>query len=226
MNCLEFRRRLRDHPSVQDVEVQSHKRECARCAAFAVELAALEERLGQAIRLPVPPGMAERLGLDHILRRARRRQQFAIAATLSAMALGGVLAVSMIWPSSLEAVVVEHIENEPQHLIERRVVSVAELRELLQMVGVSLRGELGDIRYAGLCKMRRGLGAHLVVAGRHGPVTLLVMPHETSDGARSVRRGGLRGVIVPAGNGSVAIVGVPDEPLEVIQERVSAALGA
>jgi hypothetical protein len=96
----------------------------------------------------------------------------------------------------------------------------------MQTIGVTLRGDLGEVHYAGLCKMRRGLGAHLVLAGDHGPVTLLVMPEEAAGSSRSVSRGPWRGVILPVGAGSVAIVGPPNEPLEAIGERVGAVFGA
>jgi hypothetical protein len=226
MDCLEFRRRLRDDPTAVDAAFLLHKRECVRCAAFAGELAALEEQLVRALRLPVPDGLAERLGLDQSLRRAWRRRRYAIAASLAVLALGGALALGVLWPRPLEVVVIDHVENEPYHLVKRHDVPVADLREIMRTIGVTVRGDLGEIRYAGLCKMRRGLGAHVVIAGHHGPVTLLVMPGETIVRPQAIRRGGLQGIIIPAGDVGIAIVGAPNEPFEAIGERVGAALWA
>ncbi len=61
---------------------------------------------------------------------------------------------------------------------------------------------------------------HLVIQGERGPVTILLMPEEKVSGAQLFGDDVIQGVILPVGNGSIAIVGGAGERLDEIQERV------
>jgi hypothetical protein len=68
-----------------------------------------------------------------------------------------------------------------------------------------------EVRYAGVCDIRRRPGAHLVLAGERGPVTVLLMPDERVSQRTAARRRP-EGVILPVDGGSLAIVGSRGEP--------------
>ena len=78
----------------------------------------------------------------------------------------------------------------------------------------------GLITYAQSCKVNGRDVPHLVIQGERGPVTLLLMPHEMVDGPQSVTGESVNGVILPVGDGSIAIFGGRDEPLERIEKKV------
>ena len=61
---------------------------------------------------------------------------------------------------------------------------------------------------------------HLVIQGEKGPVTLLLMPDEKIDMAELIEGDNVNGVILPVGDGSIAIIGERDEDLALIEERV------
>ena len=61
---------------------------------------------------------------------------------------------------------------------------------------------------------------HLVIQGKSGPVTVLLMPDEMVDGAQQIEGESINGVILPVGSGSIAIIGEEDERLDTIQESV------
>jgi hypothetical protein len=61
---------------------------------------------------------------------------------------------------------------------------------------------------------------HLVIQGEHGPVTILLMPDEYIAEAVSIDGENIKGVILPIGKGSIAIIGDSEERLDKIQEKV------
>ena len=56
--------------------------------------------------------------------------------------------------------------------------------------------------------------------GQYGQVTILLMPDEHVAEAMPIDGEYLKGVILPVGRGSIAIVGDRDEPLESIKKNV------
>jgi hypothetical protein len=84
---------------------------------------------------------------------------------------------------------------------------------------------VGDVTYAALCPFRGRTVAHFVVRGENGPVTVLLLPHVEVDGPTPIDEEGYSGTLVPMQEGgSIAVVGEPGEPLELIRDRVAAAV--
>ena len=85
---------------------------------------------------------------------------------------------------------------------------------------------LGLLSYAQSCLVRGEWIPHLVVQGERGPIMLLLLPHErvTEPVPLELPEEGFSGVIVPLGEGSVAVMGEEGEPLELIRERLAAAV--
>jgi hypothetical protein len=65
---------------------------------------------------------------------------------------------------------------------------------------------------------------HLVVQTDGGPVTVMVLRNETLDAPVSFNEDGYSGRIVPAGPGSIAVIGSGETDLEQVAERVTAAV--
>jgi hypothetical protein len=56
--------------------------------------------------------------------------------------------------------------------------------------------------------------------GEYGPVTILLMPDENIAEATPLAGENVKGVILPVGKGSIAIIGSREELLEPIQKNV------
>jgi hypothetical protein len=126
--------------------------------------------------------------------------------------------------TSLEQDVIAHIAGERDHLAAHGPVPDNAVTAMLTTIGVEARQPLTDVRYAGICPIRHQPSGHLVLAGTHGPVTVLLMPHETIRQRLPIATAEFRGVILPVGDGSVAIVGAPGETLETIEQQLDRAL--
>lgn len=191
---------------------------------------ALDLKIAKALQIDVPelqmPDLPDIDAADVTPLPVRKRSKapiwFALAATV-VLATSISLRMSGLFESydSLADEVLAHIDHEPYAL---RVTDVAVSDErLARAVPASLatyqRGE-SLITYAQPCVINGNSVPHLVVQGQTGPVTILLMPNEQVAEATVVENAGLKGVILPVGEGSIAIVGPRDEPLEAIKTNV------
>ena len=174
--------------------------------------------------LTVPSTLSARLVLNQAIHSSRPWRRFAVAATFL-LTLG--LATGLWWSAqrvSLEESILAHVLDERDLLAMRGSVPTTDVTSILRTVGVVLRKEVGEVHYAGVCQIRQHAGGHLVVPGRHGPVTVLLLPKEPVTSRRTVAAHGFHGVIVPVGHGSMAIIGEPGEEIGHIEQRLQAAL--
>jgi hypothetical protein len=223
IDCREFRRRLLIDPYDPDPRLRRHREQCAACDRAANEALAFEAALRRALSVSPPRGLANRIKAAAGRHRPARPGAGAAAVALLALAVWVGVGVFPTEPE-LSTVVARHIEAEEEHLHARHAVGPSQLADLLAPLGGELTGRLGQVHFAELCVIRDARGAHLVVKGRRGPVTVLFMPGESPGRARSVSTGRLRGMIVPTAYGSLAVVGEPGEPIREWAEEAQRAV--
>jgi hypothetical protein len=197
------------------------------------KLKALELRIARALQIDVPPlVMPELPDIDDnvatlpVRRRSKAPVWFAVAATV-VLGLSIALRMSPVFHDyeSLADEVLAHLDHEPGAL---RVTDVPiSDRRLQRTVPASLAvfdREATLITYANPCIINGKRVPHLVVQGQHGPVTILLMPDEKVEESTPLDGNAVHGIILPVGDGSIAIIGPREESLEPIQERVRASL--
>ena len=228
MNCIAFRRALDTAPGYLSPEMLSHQRGCAGCETFAQRQEAFERKLAEAVRIEVPEELASHVLLAHSLRlKADRRvwrRRLLVSVAAASLAIGVTASWLALRPGPLDRDVLSHIEKEASHLAEHRELSPAQVNEVLAPLDIMVAGDLGTVHYAGTCRIRKRLGAHLVLSGEKGPVTVLILPGERIGGRIPILDPSLRGIIVPVERGSIAIVGEPGEALDAIERRLRRAV--
>jgi len=144
----------------------------------------------------------------------RRNGWLAFAASLI-LGLAVLLGVEhQIAEPSLEQAVLRHVNDELHHLKDNYDLDLAKLNRVLGDYGSKVESLSNRrINYAGACQMRRLRGAHLVIDGEQGPITVLLMPSEFVDAHKPIKDKRFQGVITPVENGSLAILG--EDPKEV-----------
>jgi hypothetical protein len=227
MNCLEYRRRRSAEPVSRDARLLAHEHGCPACSAFAQRQRVLEAPLESALQIEVPEGLTSRILLAQSLaqrdrRRTWQRPVYALAA--SVLLVLGITARLWLAGPSLEQAVLAHVHDEAQYLSEQRVVPVAEINLVMGDFDRQVRAGFGTVHYAGRCTIRRHPGAHLVVEGGKGPVTILYMEGEKIAGRVMFEDARFAGILVPAGDASFAIVGERGEQLEAVERRFRAAV--
>ena len=235
MNCLEFRRKLLEQPNCSDKEFLEHAATCAECNREHRHALQFESELFRAMDVEPPANLESRI--LHAVKPGRPqrspiRHPLWLASAASVLLLLGVwLSLSPHWglfsagSPQLVSGVLEHIDNEPQALTARDAIAPAQLQSLFAQFGASLTDDLGPVRHATRCRMRLQDGIHLVLAGRHGPVTVLIMPGDYLTGSVQVSSSHASGVIIPTDYGSMAVVGTKTEFVEGLVHRLQQAVG-
>ncbi len=189
----------------------------------------LDRHLGQAVRIEVPEGLAGRVLLRHSFDQQRRdRRQWIVSVALAASLAVAVGLVALVGipgrGDALAREVIAHIEQEPQALLSRWEVPELQLTATLAGLGMTLDGDIGQVTFAGLCEIGPILGAHLVVAGEHGPITVIVLPDKRVQKVGEFESGRYRGMLLPARRGSIAVVAEYPQPVAPMAQRVGGVL--
>jgi hypothetical protein len=218
--CAEFRHAAGADPGHLPRLAAAHAAGCADCAAHLRQLHALDSVLLEALRVPVP-AVADRVArlparaggaAGAGARWPTRQRWLALAASL----LGGVAIGTLLWVSSprpsLAQALAEHMTHEPESMIVTTEPADPDtLAAVLAEGGIRLRPGAGRVSYANTCEFRGADVPHLVVQTERGPVTVMILRDERAVARRSFNLAGHHGAIVPAGPGSIAVIGVDRE---------------
>lgn len=227
MNCDTYQEALAADPHFDGGS--EHLAVCADCQSVREQLLALDKRLAAAMQLAVPelkiPDLPN-VNTDKVATLTPKSplakpMWLALAATVLLAAFVGVRMTGVDDFGTIEEQVLAHLDHEPGAL---RVTDVPVPAERLARVVPSnvatMNDKVGLITYAQACNINGKSVPHLVIQGERGPVTILLMPGENIAAARSIDGNGIQGVILPVGDGSIAIIGERDEPLDVLQKNV------
>lgn len=158
----------------------------------------------------VPEGLAGRILLNQDFSRRhenQRRVRMAYAAAVGVFFIAAIAFQTVLTPPGLDDVVLKHIYDELHHLQDRHDVPMPKLNELIGGFGGRFVESPGQVNYAGLCKIRKSVGMHLVVASAQGPVSVFIMPDEYLSQHETVGDAHFNGLLLPSGPGSIAVVG-------------------
>jgi hypothetical protein len=113
--------------------------------------------------------------------------------------------------------IVAHMDHEEA---SRRVTSVPVATPALDRVVrprvSAMDRDIGLITYAMSCVINGRTVPHLVIQGRSGPVTLILLADETIDAPIPLSGDNVHGVLLPVGSGSIAVIGQREDQLDEI----------
>jgi Protein of unknown function (DUF3379) len=228
-----YREAITADPHSTDPETREHRETCAECRDYTEKLLRFESRLQRALNINVPVA-----GDSNVLAFARKpaaqsnraRRWLALAASM----LLAVAVAAGIWltlpQKSLAADVVAHMAGEPDAWQRTEVaVPSAELNAVLEGSRLRLKADAGVVSYASSCEFRGHKVPHLVVQSPSGPVTVMVLVHETVRKTVQFDEQGYRGTVVPVpGHGSIAVLmrdpGIDGAAVDRIAAQVDAAI--
>ena len=157
-------------------------------------------------------------------RRCRSRPlRFAMAATVL---LAVVVGLRLVGPGmgesagTLEEQVLAHVDHEPALVAQRHAVPDRRLANAMPGNIATMNRDIGLITFAAFCTINGKDVPHLVMQGERGAITILLMPYEQVAEATPLDGVNIRGVILPVGDGSIAIIGDREESLENVQQNV------
>lgn len=228
MNCRDYREAIAAEPSECFEGGAAHAAGCAACAEFREEMRALDACIARALAIDVPEVKMPELPPVETGREATAGAQ-APAASPSAgrrpfmslplwAGLAAAVAVAAFLGlrtpggddghAQLVAEIVGHMDHEQA---SRQVTSVAVAEDALARVVdpavATMDRGVGLITYAMSCVINGRTVPHLVVQGDRGPITLILMSEEPVERPVPLSGENVHGVLVPAGSGSIAIIG-------------------
>ena len=200
MICEDARLLIGADPDAAGAELEEHLRSCEDCGAWREEMRRLNANIRRA--LEQPPQMRVRAAV----RAPPAWREYALAAGV-VLAMAAALAVWVLRPTdTLARDVVTHVQGEPESWLSTHGVSAGSIDHALKSSGIGLDVASDKIVYAQSCWFRGHYVPHLVVETTHGPATVLILRHEQVKARDDFREGGMTGVIVPAGDGSIAVL--------------------
>jgi hypothetical protein len=236
MNCAEYRRLLLTDPGDSPAAMRTHVASCHDCTHYTSRMSRFEGRLEKALKVDVhgaPRGRVVSLQAERLRRRGKTFPLQTRGVAIAASVLLAVVGVGLLWLAapgrSLAAAVVNHMAGEPGAWV-RTDVAVAEpkLEDVLSGAGAHLQPGAGLVSYAHTCEFRGHVVPHLVVQTDEGPVTVMLLVHESVRREVHFAEHGYSGVIVPLrGHGSLAVLErTPDADPKAIKAVAARVLGA
>ena len=228
MNCEEYRQAITADPAFDGGD--DHVSGCDECQAFRREMRALNVQIAKAMQLSVPALKLPELptiNTANVTPLAARKPLsrpvwFAMAASvLFAIAMVvRMLGVGVTY-DSLGEEILAHLDHEPYALrVTSTPVSDRKLQKVVPTNVAEMHHDTGLITYAQTCVIDGKRVPHLVIQGENGPVTILLMPEQGLAAAETLEGENIQGVILPVGNGSIAIIGTREESLDRIEKSV------
>ena len=224
----QYRRALLADPHDDAADLAEHRAACAECRAYAERLQRFEARVERALKIDASR-TAEVLPFKRRAALPARQRWYGLAASVAA----AVLVAGVVWlavpRSSLAADVVAHMAGELGAWDTRQTVPDTELAAVLSNTKMQLAPQAGDVSYASSCTFRGHRVPHLVVQTPEGPVTVMVLVHESVRKPQDFDEQGYRGAIVPMpGHGSLAVLArgakIPAHDVDGIAARVRDAI--
>ena len=238
MKCEDYKKAIAADPS-GTFEGAGHTSDCVACARFRAEIQNLDALIGRALAIEVPelrmPDLPspDEIADDNVVNLPFRRLPklttpawIGVAASFALAAIVGLQLVDYYSSDDLSNLelaseVLAHLDHEPQALrVTNAAVSEDRLASVVHPGIGTMSRDIGLVTYARTCVINGRKIPHLVIQGRNGPVTLLLMPDEMVASPVPVEGQGVNGLIVPVGDGSVAIIGEREEPIGEIRKRV------
>ena len=228
MNCTDYKEALMADPGFDDES--GHVDSCADCQAYKAGILELNAKIALAMEISVPelrlPDLPD-IDTQNVVSLASRRAMskpawFALAATVLLAAVVGIRMTNFgASYGSLEEQVLAHVDHEPAALLPSSTpVSDTQLLRAVPEDIATMNRAAGLITYAQSCTINGKDVPHLVVQGAHGPITILLMPHESVAQATTLNGVNIKGIILPVGDGSIAIIGDREEQLDQVKQNV------
>jgi len=235
MNCEDYREAIAADPSESFEGGATHVAACDSCSAYRAEIRALDDVIARALTIDVPElkipdlspiGEDDKNVVNLPFRRAANISTPAWIGIAASFALAAIIGMQFVGNGTandqrLAAEILAHLDHEPWALKVTDVsVSDEQFGRVINPAVGTMDRDFGLVSYARTCIINGMSIPHLVIQGKHGPVTLLLMPNEMVSSPISLVGESVNGVILPHGDGSIAIIGQREERIQDLEQRV------
>ena len=230
MDDLQFRRSIIADPKGRDVEAKKAIKNDPAKQKFAQEIDALDDKIAQAMNIPVPDDLYNKLILrqtmaSHQQQKSKTRVRLAMAASV-AFVMGLTINFMMFSNTykNLGDYAIAHVNHEAAHFSnnDKPTVTLASLNEKMTAFKGSFDSTFGTLIFADYCRFDGSKSLHLVFQGQSSPVNIFILPDdENMEFIASFANDKLQGKSLHFNHSNIIVVGDKKEPIKQWQERVS-----
>jgi len=247
MDELEFRRRTIAQPNELDKELQEFANSSADRQQFLNESKAFDKHLDNALEIPVPDNLAERIILNTSLKEKARtdeleqkdnvvsaRSWFKFDRVHLALAASFVIAVSAFMFSEEQSInqtagehALAHVYHEIYALNKTQPISIQAVNEKLALLGGQISDLPGKVTYVTFCDFQGERGLHLVFESDFGPMTVFIVPSDNQIfeiGSDDFNDSRYAGHINRGKQADTVLIASLGSPVDMYNERISGAI--
>ena len=229
MDDLQFRRAIFADPNNQDEDMLAAQQDPQK-KQFAQEMCQLDEKIKQALEIPVPDDLCNKLILrqtlaSHQVQKRKKRVHLALAASV---AIIGGLALNFLQFSSaytnLGEYALAHVYYEEGAFDNNasKQVSLTSLNNKMAAFDGVFSESLGKLIAADYCRFDGMKSLHLVYQGITSPVTVFVVPkNEELDFTSNFQDKQYIGGSIAFNDSNIIIVADKNESIEAWQNHIS-----
>jgi len=184
MDDLQFRRAIYSDPNNQDADTIAAQQDDPSKKQFAQDIYKLDEKIKQALQVPVPDDLCNKLILrqtlaSHQVQKRKTRVHLALAASVAIV--GGLMLNFMQFSSAysnLGDYALAHVYHEQGSFANNATnqVTLTSLNQKMAAFDGNFSQSLGKLLFADYCRFDGMKSLHLVYQGKTSPVTIFVVP--------------------------------------------------
>lgn len=230
MDDLQFRRSILADPKSRDDAISAAIKNDSAKQKFTQDVSALDDKIAQAMDIPVPDDLYNKLILrqtlaSHQQQKTKTRVRLAMAASVAFVM--GLTVNFMMFSSSYKNLgdyAIAHVNHEASHFSnnDQPSVTLASLNDKMAVFKGSFNSTLGTLIFANYCRFDGSKSLHLVFQGQSSPVNIFILPDdEDIEFIADFANDKLQGRSLHFNHSNIIVVGDKKEPIKQWQERVN-----
>jgi len=230
MDDLQFRRAIYADPNNPDDDVIEAQQQDPSKKQFAQEICKLDEKIKQALQVPIPDDLCDKLILrqtlaSHQVHKRKTRIHLALAASVAIV--GGLMLNFMQFSSAYNKLgdyALAHVYHEQGSFNNNGTskVTLASLNQKMSAFDGNFNQSLGKLLFADYCRFDGMKSLHLVYQGKTSPVTVFVVPkNEQLSFDANFNDKQLFGSSLEFSHSNIIVVADKNESLEQWQQSIS-----
>ncbi|WP_448563891.1 DUF3379 family protein [Thalassotalea ganghwensis] len=230
MDDLQFRRSIYADPNNQDKELLAAMSADPKKQRFTQELQQLDRDITDALEVPVPEGLKEKLLLKQSLeshQQHKRKSRVYMAMAASVVMALGVTFNTMHYSHAYNSVAdyaIAHTNHEAQHFLnsDENRVSLVSLNQKMASFNGHFSENPGELIAANFCRFDGMESLHLVFKGKSSPVNIYIVPNAAHLSFKAYFTDQqLQGMVKNYNQSNVIVVGDKEEPIEHWQQKLN-----
>lgn len=230
MDDLHFRRSIYADPTARDDALIDAIANDPAKQKFVKDIEALDEKIAQALNIPVPEELCPKLILRQTLashQQHKRRTRVRLAMAASVAFVLGLTVNFMMFSSSYQNLgdyAIAHVNHEAELFsnTNNANVSLASLNNKMTAFNGSFTRTMGQLIFADYCRFDGMKSLHLVFQGETSPVNVFIVPQNDALAfSANFANEQLQGRSLKFKDSNVIVVGDKTESLQNWQEKIA-----